>query len=387
MYLFVKKLFIFMKKCIIMITKLLKGISMKSSKLFSSMFGSRLYGTQTPTSDIDWKHIVLPSLDHLLLGRGVDNKVKKTNNVKNVRNGVDDVDEEFIPIQVFAKHFMEGQTYAIELAFAIEGNHASQKLWYYDPSGISDKQETYTGSIQFHDFIAFVKELRTKFLTSNIKAMMGYVVNQANLYSFKGERLNVARELKDLFMKMNHQFGTLNGTTSDFASAFSDEIADLIAKYPKYFRADDYDIGSNRRAPCFVILEKTLPFTNSIEHSLKVLDALISKYGSRAGQASENNVDWKATMHAVRIVDEGIDLLKNHKLTFPFNSDYAARLLQIKRGELPLDPIKEELAVKLEMLKELEKTTTLPDYDQELRDNFDEWLAGWMRRFYKDVCA
>lgn len=107
---------------------------MKSSKLFSVMFGSRLYGTQTPTSDVDWKHIVLPSLDHLLLGRGVDNKVKKTNNVKNVRNGADDVDEEFIPIQVFAKHFMEGQTYAIELAFAIEGNHASQQLWYYDLS-------------------------------------------------------------------------------------------------------------------------------------------------------------------------------------------------------------------------------------------------------------
>jgi hypothetical protein len=356
---------------------------MKSSKLFSVMFGSRLYGTQTPTSDVDWKHIVLPSLDHLLLGRGVDNKVKKTNNVKNVRNGADDVDEEFIPIQVFAKHFMEGQTYAIELAFAIEGNHASQQLWYYDPSGISDKQETYTGSRQFHDFIVFVKELRTKFLTSNIKAMMGYVVNQANLYSFKGERLNVVRELKDLFMKMSTEFGTLNGTTGDFASAFSDEIADLIAKYPKYFRADDYDIGSDRRAPCFVILEKTLPFTNSIEHSLKVLDALISKYGSRANQASENNVDWKATMHAVRIVDEGIDLLKNHKLTFPFDPDYVNHLLQIKRGELPLDPIKEELATKLEMLKELEKTTTLPEYNQELRDNFDEWLAGWMRKFYK----
>ena len=48
-------------------------------KLFSTLYGSRLYGTQTPTSDLDLKHIVLPPLDRLLLGRGVENKVKKTN--------------------------------------------------------------------------------------------------------------------------------------------------------------------------------------------------------------------------------------------------------------------------------------------------------------------
>jgi hypothetical protein len=231
-------------------------------------------------------------------------------------------------------------------------------------------------------FTEFVFELRNQFLTSNVKAMMGYVVNQANLYSFKGERLNVTRELKDLFMGMQREFGTLNGTTDDFATAFADELDDLVVKYPKYFRKDDYDIGGGRRAPCFVILEKTLPFTNSIEHSLKVLDALIGKYGSRADQASENNVDWKATMHALRIVDEGIDLLQNHKLSFPFRSDYVIRLLQIKRGELPLDPIKNELATKLELLKDLEKTTKLPEYNQELREKFDKWLASWMRRFY-----
>jgi hypothetical protein len=346
------------------------------------MFGSRLYGTQTPTSDIDWKHVVLPDLDHLLLGRGVDNKVKKTNTEKNVRNGADDVDEEFIPLQVFAKHFMEGQTYALEMAFAIEGSHAHQQFWTFNLSDFSAEQEPYRFDLCDHMFTEFVFELRNQFLTSNVKAMMGYVVNQANLYSFKGERLNVTRELKELFMGMQREFGTLNGTTDDFATAFADELDDLVMKYPKYFRKDDYDIGGGRRAPCFVILEKTLPFTNSIEHSLKVLDALIGKYGSRADQASENNVDWKATMHALRIVDEGIDLLQNHKLTFPFRADYVTILLQIKRGELPLDPIKNELTAKLELLKGLEKTTKLPEYNQELREKFDKWLASWMRRFY-----
>lgn len=100
-------------------------------KLFTGLYGSSLYGTNTPTSDRDVKHIVLPDLDSLLLGKKLEAKVKKTNNQKNTRNSADDVDEEFIPLQIFARHFVEGQTYAIELAFALDGLHAEQTLWYF----------------------------------------------------------------------------------------------------------------------------------------------------------------------------------------------------------------------------------------------------------------
>jgi RNA repair pathway DNA polymerase beta family len=86
--------------------------------LFSCQYGSRLYGTQTPTSDLDLKHVYLPALNDLLVGKQLANKVKKTNTKMNTRNGADDVDEEFLPVQVFARDFMMGQTYALELAFA-----------------------------------------------------------------------------------------------------------------------------------------------------------------------------------------------------------------------------------------------------------------------------
>lgn len=365
------------------------------NKLFSCLYGSGLYGTRTPTSDRDIKHIVLPALGHLLLGKKVENKVKKTNKLENTRNGADDVDEEFIPVQVFARDFFMGQTYAIELAFAID-SHEAEQTFYYDH--LSNDEVIFT---------RFVHELRTKFLTSNIKAMMGYVVNQASLYSFKGERLNAVRDVLAMLDRSLHPYQTdeqhvklSEVSINPHYSAFSDEHAslkptlshademisigfnELLKKHPKYFRYELYDIGNGEMRPCFKLLEKTLPWTSTVHHTLGVVSALKAKYGDRAAAATEHNVDWKATMHAVRIVDEGLRLLKDHKLEFPLPKDEVARLLAMKRGELPIEPIKEELSLKLDQLKELEKSTTLPSITPELTTKFEEWLEAWMFSFY-----
>lgn len=94
--------------------------------LFKTRYGSWLYGTNTPTSDLDYKHIVLPYLDDLLVGKRVKNEVEKTNTEKNTRNSAEDVDNEYIPLQVFAHDFLGGQTYALELAFAVDFFEAYQ---------------------------------------------------------------------------------------------------------------------------------------------------------------------------------------------------------------------------------------------------------------------
>jgi hypothetical protein len=214
---------------------------------------------------------------------------------------------------------------------------------------------------------------------------MGYVVNQASLYSFKGERLNAARDLQFWLVGADEYYKDNEVTLEQLYQApiWKQRMDELCLQHPKYFKLSEYDIGGNRMRPCFMILEKTLPFTNKLVHTIEVVATLIKKYGSRADAASESNVDWKATMHAVRIVDEGLQLLGEHKLSFPFEQSYVDRLLSMKRGELPLDPIKEELSQKLEKLKELEKSTTLQAYDQEMQKRFDAWLALWMMRFYK----
>ena len=360
--------------------------------VFSILYGSRLYGTQTPTSDLDWKHIVLPDLDSLLLGNGVKNKDKKTNTAKNTRNTADDVDETFIPIQVFARDYYGGQTYAMELAWALEGTHASQT--FYAPSGSKQSLQIYAvATSPDHDgvppFVEFAKELREKFLTSNIKAMMGYAVNQASLYSFKGERLNCVRRVALLLNHVDEYYGNAGDEPEGWSLEQIDNIPyfkkgfdDLAVEFPKYFRRAEYDIGAGVMKPCFMLLEKHLPFTNTYEHTMRVVSTLEAKYGNRADQATADNVDWKATMHALRIVNQGVELLSTGKMTFPFEQGYVDKLLSIKRGEVPLADVTAELNEGLDKMKALELSTHLEPASIERRAELDVWLAGWMRRFY-----
>jgi RNA repair pathway DNA polymerase beta family len=331
-----------------------------SETLFSCLYGSHLFGTNTPLSDRDEKHIVLPTLDSLLIGRAPKTVVQKTNTKENTRNTKDDVDVEIIPVQVFARDFTEGQTYALELAFAVEGTHAEQNA---TPA-----------------FKLFCAELRTQFLTSNLRAMMGYAVNQANLYSFKGERLNTLRAAQAALAAAQ----AASPDAQSLAEVSEHEaFAQLASASPKYFRRAQYDIGGGQQRGCFVLLEKTLPFTNTIIHTQSVLDALEKKYGTRANEASATNVDWKAFMHALRIVDQGIELLQTARISLPRPAPEIAYLLQVRRGEIAIEILRESLHEKLDVLKELETYGALLQRDGVRKARFELWLTQWMRTFYR----
>ena len=54
----------------------------------------------------------------------------------------------------------------------------------------------------------------------------------------------------------------------------------------------------------------------------------------------------------------------------------------MKRGERPLDPIKEDLSNKLNYMKELELKTDLPVCNEAFKKDFDKWLVVKLREFY-----
>ncbi len=327
-------------------------------KLFTTQFGSRLYGTYTLESDIDLKHIILPDISDLLLAKQVKNIVKKTNTLKNTKNSAEDVDEEFIPIQVFARDFLYGQTYALELAYAVDFHNADQKI--YDLN-----------------FLLFCNELRSKFLTSDINAMIGYAVNQASLYSLKGERLNAVKAAEELFSSF-----TIDKKINELPD-FNQKALEINKKFPKYFQVTEYEIDHNgTMRPCIKLLEKILPYTSTVNTNLLVINALLKKYGSRANAASIDNVDWKATAHAIRIVDEGISLLSGNKLIFPFSDEYINKFIKIKFGNVFFKDVINELNNKLEILKTLELESTLPKRSPDLEKELEYWMLTWIRAFY-----
>ena len=328
--------------------------------LFETLFGSSLYGTTMPTSDRDYKRVVLPDLDLILLGKAPKNSVKHKNKKLGEKNGVGDIDSEDIPLYIFARDFLEGQTYAIELCFAVEGVDAEQAI--------------YEGS-----FSKFCSELREHFLTSNINAMAGYAVNQAKIYSDKGDRLNAARAVKRLYQKFS-----LSHRIMDHAAEFKKLAEEIENDYPEYFGISEYAVDSTGQTlrPCTKLLTKILPFTNTFSTSLITIDSIISDFGSRAIAASISSSDWKATAHAVRIINEGITLLTTKKLRFPLDKDYANYLRSIIRGEHDIEKIRDEIVSGVDKLQSLADSSALPKLSTELKKDLDVWMLPWLRKYY-----
>ena len=316
--------------------------------LYSTIFGSHLYGTNVSTSDYDYKHIVLPDLNDMLIGKPLKNVVKQTNKGKNTNQ---DSDNEYIPIQIYARHFLEGQIYALEIAFSV------------------NRQTELTKHQMFE---RFNKELIEMFLTSNANSIIGYSIAQSHLYSDKSERYNELMLLKPIIN--SNQFKTV----ADLAN--HNDFLELI-KNTKHIKISTYEIGHGVYAPCIEVIDKVLPFTMAFtnDHALGTFKRLFSRYGERT-KSSTNNVDWKATSHAIRILNEGIELFETGKITLPILN--SAQLIEIRKGNVEIELIKHEFSEKLERLKALSQSNNLKSFTPELKMKFDEWLGNWMKEFY-----
>ena len=331
-----------------------------SNILFETRTGSHLYGTTTPESDIDIKRIILPDLDSLLLGNAPKNVVIRRDNKLGEKNGPDDIDIEEIPIQVFAQDFLSGQTYALELAWAVKYNQAGQVVY----------------NSSFYNFCHF---LRKDFLTSNILAMVGFADNQAKLYSNKGKRLNVAIAVFELLSAFPEEDKILKHEL-----AFNYWAQKLEDKYPLYFELNEYAITADKQTlkPCTILLGKTLPYTCTFKEVKKIVQVQIDKFGSRAGKAALSTADWKATAHAIRICGEGIDILSGKDLIFPLSLQYSNYLKDVIAGKFDIQDIRVLIEKEVDKLKQLSLESKLPVYNPEMKIKLNNWLLPWLKTFY-----
>lgn len=82
-------------------------------------------------------------------------------------------------------------------------------------------------------------------------------------------------------------------------------------------------------------------------------------FGSHRAKLAESNdgIDWKATMHAVRIAAEAKELLLTGAITFP--RPEAERLIQIRTGQVPYKEVEELIEKGLADIKDAETHSTL----------------------------
>lgn len=277
-------------------------------KIASIRFGSQMYGTSTPESDTDLKSVFIPSGQDILMGWGKQIISTSTGDPK-AKNTAEDIDEESFALQRFLKMCAEGQTVCIDMLFA-------------------PKDSMILGSETWDNIQANTHRL----LTKKSKTFIGYCRAQANKYGIRGSRVAAARAALEFLQSCTH---TLK------LNHFAYQIAEMC-KTQNHMQIIDIPAVDGSSLLHWEVCNKKLPFTVSIKTACEIVAKIVAEYGHRALEAEKNQgVDWKALSHAVRIAEQGIELLDTGKITFPRPNRH--HLMDIKAGRLTYQFVADEI--------------------------------------------
>ena len=298
--------------------------------LYLATSGSKLYGTNTPTSDTDFKGIFIPSQSSRLLGTDPD-YIKLDSNTSNQANTSDDIDCHLYSIHAFFNLISKGETNAIDTLFSMWTDH----VLYSDTH-----------------FVNFCKARYLDFITSKPHAYLGYAVSQCKRYNIRGQRYT---ELVDFISKLPACDYKLSDVTLPLSSYSFIKL--IQAPGPR---------GSSGDWTYLEVLGKKYTLTITVNHLIQQLTLLEQSYGNRV-KTNAAEVDWKALSHAYRVSDEIIELLTTTKIQFPLRQ--APYIKEIKQGLHPLEDVINSLEQNLAKLDSIESTLN-PESNQLVINTF-----------------
>lgn len=262
-------------------------------QIYRTVFGSRLYGTDLPTSDFDYKGVFLPSAEQILM-----NEIPRTHTAA--------AEDESYSLARYLDLLAQGQTVALDMLFAPPDKWTQMDPIWYD-----------------------VLQNKGKILNRKCGAAVGYARAQAEKYSLKGARMTALEEALAVIRAWPKQGDALQDAL--FANG-----AHLFGQQPphvqQYLRLTDIDAESGIRF--LEICGKKVGLTSTCKFADMVLTKQLAEYGDRAAEAKAASADWKALYHAVRVTEQTKELLETGEITLPRPN--AGELLEIRMGLVPV---------------------------------------------------
>jgi predicted nucleotidyltransferase len=331
-------------------------------KIFELKFGSHLYGTDTPNSDLDLKGIYLPTDREIILHTYKGTIATSRPKRECERNNKDDVDMEFFSLDRYLDLLVEGQTVALDVLFAPRDMYTFQDpclMWIMDR----------------------IYENRFELLNKNVNAFVGYARQQAAKYGIKGSRMDALKRVAhklDIFYvihpqtKLLHHAQGIEDLVKECSELISLEKTPLVEivmlKGPK----------GEMDAPHLSVNGRNIPFHATVKYAREIVGKMLDGYGQRAHKAHlAGGVDWKALSHAVRVNNEAKELLETGQITFPRPD--RELLLQIKTGQLPPEQVFEMIEQGLQELYIAQEKSTLREEPNRA------WADDFVCEIYKDI--
>lgn len=297
--------------------------------LYLVKFGSHLYGTNTPSSDTDYKGIFLPSLKQCVLGKAPRHITTSTGD-NGSRNTEDDVDIQLWSLQYFLDLVSRGETNALDLLFSYTNKEAVN---YVHHSFVMDM---IFGSVS------------SLFNIKDCNAYIGYAIGQAAKYGIKGSRLGVIKNV-NAFIKANVDEN--NGPIHSLIKAIDEKYHDASYCFIKNINGVDSIVLCGKVHQGSI---KYSEFSERVEREYK-------RYGARSELAEKNEgVDWKALSHAMRSLVQMKMLIDDGCIKYPLYC--ADKLLDIKLGKLSYDEVSAMISNDIEEVKVLIAGITKPGF-------------------------
>lgn len=318
-------------------------------KLVTIRFGSHLYGTSTPQSDVDLKSVYVPDAEAILLQRVKGSITNQRAKNEGERNYAGEIDEESYSLQRFLGLAAEGQTVALDILFAPEWSMVGPL------------------SLEWRE----IMHNRKRLLTCKSAAFVGYCRQQANKYGIKGLRVAASRDALAILEHAIEDFGT---------TAKLREIADrinVVVGKNEHMSIDQITQVGGQVIDYWNVCGRKLQFTATIKHARDVVAGHVAEYGKRSIQAeTQQGVDWKALSHAVRVGTQALELLRTGHVTFPLPN--ARHVMEVKLGRLAYQEVSAEIESLLDCVEAAAIISPLqeePDY---------AWIDAFVRRTYSE---
>lgn len=306
--------------------------------LVAMEFGSRVYGTQLPTSDRDVKFLFLPHPRDLLLERAP--------HTSHALPGLE-ADVEGYSLSYFLSLAMQGQTVSMEMLFVPKAFYLAEP----------------------HPIWQEILAERHRLVTRNATKFVSYCRAQASRYCVKGERLASLQALVESLERLPAHTPLV---------AHEAELRDLCGRHQHMAFLDIPHRKTDVPQPHFEVCDRRVPVQASVKLALDVFRRALGEYGRRAHLAGKaGGTDWKALMHAVRIAEEAEELLTTGHITLPRPN--ADELRGIRLGEVPLKTVEERIEEGTARAEAALAASSLPaEPDAKFWENFVERCHGAM---------
>lgn len=298
--------------------------------IYRILHGSHLYGTNTETSDEDFKEVYIPSGRSILLQRIQEARASGPEKAANEKNKVGDVDT---------------NSFAITKLFSMitKGDIIGCEMIYTPPQNILFKDSRYD----------LILENKNIFLSRKVDGYVGYCRQQANKYGIRGSRVAAVRGATELIRDL------MDKGWSKVSAVWPELVA--YAEATEHCEIEMIKNGATGEdMPHFVCCGKKQPITNPLKSAYECYYKVFEEYGHRALAAEKNQgIDWKAVSHACRVGEQAIELLKYHTITFPRPN--AEQLLRIKQGKVEYQAVADYLDELLLQVEHESRISTLPE--------------------------